>query len=366
MKIRIAALTLKINQATANEIQLFPAGEFAAVDGRPHNVESGQWTLTAELASVLIEQVASSTNPFVIDYEHQTLRTVTNGQPAPAAGWYNALEWRDDGLYAINVTWTKTAATMIDNGEYRFISPTFLYNKKGEVVRLLHAALTNTPALDGMDEVMLAAASRLASLSTSPENITVDEELLANLLQSLRWTLNLPATATAEDIVAELQKIIDAVSAGQGMAATSVGLLALLTQKDEQIVALTATAYDPEKHAPIEVVNDLQAKLAAVSITSTESIVDGLVTAALSDGRLLPVQEAWAKDLGNKSVDSLKSFLDKAPKIAALTGQQSDTQTKPDVDKKNLIMTELDAEQLAICNQFGNDPAEIAKLLQGE
>lgn len=89
------------------------------------------------------------------------------------------MEWREgSGLYAIGVEWTENAAAMIAAGEYKFISPVFGYNRRGEVIELLHAALTNTPALDGMDAVMLAAASRLASLSTETETTTVDEELL--------------------------------------------------------------------------------------------------------------------------------------------------------------------------------------------
>ena len=49
MKMNIAALSLEITKATHSEIQLFPAGEFSAVDGRPHTdeVESGKWVLTA-------------------------------------------------------------------------------------------------------------------------------------------------------------------------------------------------------------------------------------------------------------------------------------------------------------------------------
>ncbi len=83
MKMNIAALSLEITKATHSEIQLFPAGEFSAVDGRPHTdeVESGKWVLTAELAA-LVAQVAARTTPFVIDYEHQTLRAVNNGKPA--------------------------------------------------------------------------------------------------------------------------------------------------------------------------------------------------------------------------------------------------------------------------------------------
>lgn len=65
MKMNIAALSLEITKATHSEIQLFPAGEFSAVDGRPHTdeVESGKWVLTAELAAQLVAQVAARATP---------------------------------------------------------------------------------------------------------------------------------------------------------------------------------------------------------------------------------------------------------------------------------------------------------------
>lgn len=361
MKTRIAALALAITQATQNEIQLLPAGEFSAVDGRPDDVPGGKWMLTAELATTIADQVAAAKTDLVIDYEHQTLRSAKNGQPAPASGWFGRVEWRDDGLYAVDVRWTKAAAEMIANEEYRYISPVFAYNKRGEVTQLLHAALTNTPALDELDEVLLAAASRLASLSTS-ETTTVDEEYLADLLTSLRWMLNLPVTSTPEDIKNELQKVIDAISQGQGTAAASVGLLALLTQRDEQIASLSANAYNPEKHSPIEVVNDLRTQLAQLSQTSSDGEINTLVTAALSDGRLLPSQESWAKDYGRQNLAGLSAYLEKQPRIAALNQQQTSTLKAPKPEDK-VSVAQLSPEQLAICSLFGNDPADIANQL---
>jgi phage I-like protein len=363
MKTRIAALALEIAKATHNEIQLFPAGEFSAVDGRPTDVDGGKWFLTAELAAAIVSQVASVTTPLVIDYEHQTLRTVNNGQPAPAAGWFSKVEWRDgDGLYAVGVEWTDKAAAMIAAGEYKYISPVFFYDKSGAVTQLLHAALTNTPALDGMDAVMLAAASRLASLSTTTETTTVDEEQLAMLLAQLRWLLNLPETSTPEEVCAELQKIIDGVSGGQGTAAASIGLGNLLAQQSEQIASLSANAYNPEKHSPIEVVNDLRAQLAQLSQTTTESEISTLVTAALTDGRLLPSQEQWAKDYGKQNLAGLSAYLEKQPRIAALNQTQTKTFTAPKPEDK-VNVSQMTPEQLAICSAFGNDPAEIAKQL---
>ncbi|MBJ5275993.1 hypothetical protein JGG07_24830, partial [Salmonella enterica subsp. enterica serovar London] len=169
--------------------------------------------------------------PYVLDYEHQTLRAAKNGLPAPAAAFFKKLEWRDgEGLFAIDVEWTAAAAAMVEAKEYRFISPVFSYDKTGQVLELLNAALTNTPAVDGMEEVLLAAASLMAAHLTTEGQTEMDEEFLNELLSNLRWMLNLPTASTKEEIMAELQKIITMISNGQGTAAASVSLLDILNQ----------------------------------------------------------------------------------------------------------------------------------------
>jgi phage I-like protein len=148
--------------SASSSIQLLPAGKFRASDGRPH--DASHWYVNAELAAGIIERAGGFGNSFVIDYEHQTMLTAQNGQPAPAAGWFKKLEWRRAGLYAIGVKWTERAAAMIKAGEYRYISPVFQYDKKtGAVLRLINAALTNSPAIDGMDDVAQQATARLSN-----------------------------------------------------------------------------------------------------------------------------------------------------------------------------------------------------------
>lgn len=63
---------------------------------------------------------------------------------------------------------SKRAGEMIAADEYRYISCVFAYDKTGRVTRILHAALTNFPALDGMDEVFVAALA--ANLSSDQPN----------------------------------------------------------------------------------------------------------------------------------------------------------------------------------------------------
>lgn len=364
MKKYIAACVAEILSQNLNEIQLFPAGEFRVVDGRPFECDA--WLMTREIAETLIAQVAARQTPYVIDYEHQTLRASQNGKPAPAAGWFTEVEWREgDGLYAINVEWTEAAAAAITAKEYRFISPVFNYDKNGHVTVLLHAALTNTPAVDGMDEVMLAAASSFAALSQTPqEEPLVDDELIKELLSNLRWMLNLPATATAEDIKTELQKAIDLISNGQGTTvAASQSLVDLLKGKETLIADLSSKAYDPTKHVPLAGYLELQAKYNEALNAGQQQEVNGLIQAALSDGRLNTAMKDWAEELGRKDPDALKGYLEKATPIAALSTLQTGGKAPAGAEHSAAGATELTAEQLAICSQFGLDPEDVKKQL---
>ncbi|WP_035345435.1 phage protease [Dickeya sp. DW 0440] len=368
----IAALAVEINKASLGTIQLFPAGEFRARDGRP--AECDCWLMNAEIAQVLIAAAAASKTPFVLDYEHQTLNAAKNGQPAPAAAWFHALEWRDgEGLFAVDVQWTKTAAAMIDADEYRYISPVFSYDKSGRVRQLLHAALTNTPALDDMEAVILAATSLLMAATTTNED-SMDE-----LLERLRWMLNLPISATADDIIAELNKLIDQITASPAgtaaasfaaLSATPLSLIEKLTADAASVAALTAqvTNPDPARWVSVEVMQQSVAEALATANNNVAALAQKqcteLITAALSDGRLLPAQKSWAESLAQSSPDSLKTFLERAPKIAALTTTQTGGQPPAGAPKKEPMAQDDEVIDPAICSLMGVDPADVAQFIK--
>lgn len=133
------------------EFRIIPAGEFWPNDGRPLAIS---WRLTPERGAQLVAQADQRTMDYLIDYEHQTLYTEKNGQPAPAAGWFKKLEMRADGLYAVDARWTAAAKGMIQGGEYRYLSPVFRFDSvTGEVLALDSLALTNNPALHGLTDL---------------------------------------------------------------------------------------------------------------------------------------------------------------------------------------------------------------------
>ncbi len=335
----IVALTASTEAGgVPRDIQLIPAGSFRATDGRPTDVPA--WILTRADAERIIAAYANRTNPAVIDFEHQTLLAKTNGQPAPASGWFKTLEWREPsadspgGLWAVNVDWTAAAARMISGKEYKFISPVFTYDKTGHVQRLLHAALTNDPALDGMAAV--AAAFDFSSTTTHP-----DQEHVMN--PEMLKLLGLASDATPEQINAAVVALNTKLTDAEGQV---TALTQRVAAADEQIAVLKTS------HQPGEVVTALKEQLAALTAESVSRKIDDLVKPALADGRLLPAQESWARDLGKTNLAALSAYIETAQPIAALSGTQSDGKV-PDPDKPKLT-----AEELAACTLLGQNPDE--------
>lgn len=320
---RLAILSFQID-AAVKAVRLLPAGQFRSGDGsgRPNDVPA--WYIDSGLAAQLIARANTRSDRKVIDYEHQTLKAAENGHPAPAAGWISALEWRapaesePGGLYMIP-EWTGKAAAMIAANEYRYISPVFTYDDQGRVLDLLHAGLTNFAGLDGLTD--LAALSAHFNLSTK-------EESMKKLLEAL----GLSEGATEDQAIAALKALTDANAAQAGT-----------------IAALKAQAPDPAKYVPIATVTDLQSQVAALTAEKIEREVGELVEVGMSDGRILPSMESWARDLGKKDAAALKGFLDNAKPLDALKGTQSGGK-QPGGNKSDGVLSE---SQLAVCKAMG-------------
>ena len=330
LRLQIAACTTRLRKA-GSEIQLFPAGLFRARDGRPEKLKG--WRMDAAAAAQVIELAEKQQTPFLIDYEHQTLYAETSGNPAPAAAWFENLEWREgDGLYATGVEWTQKATGLIEGDEYRYLSPVFKYDEDtGAVTELLMAAVTNYPAIDGIADV---AAARY--LQTPPQEVTpVDKELLE--------MLGLGEDATPEQVRAAIQALMD--KAGEAETAKN-DMEALRGRLDKP---------DPAKFVPVSAVSELQTQVAALSTKLQTGEVDQLVKEGLDDGRLVKSMEDWARDLGKKDVAALRSYLDNAQPIAALSRQQTDGKKPPEGGNH------LTDEELAVCRAMNQTPEEFLK-----
>ena len=331
MKLTVAACSFEIDKAKYGRIQLLPYGKFRATDGRPTDVEA--WYVTDTNGTDVVALANNQRNPLPIDYEHQIIHSLKNGKEAPSAGWMEYFYFTPQGIFA-DVRWTDKAADYIKNGEYRYISAVFAYDTDGYVRKIFHAALTNTPALDGMEEAMVAASVNLLQ-----EDNPMDKKLLAALCALFA----LKADASEADITEK----VTALSAAKGDSPVDVlDVYAKLAEKEQSVAALSTQVGkpDPSKFVPVEQVVALQADFNALKTSVEADKKEALITAALSQGKLAPALKDWAQSL---SVEALSAYLEKAPAMAALSGEP---QAKVDPEQK---VAALSAAESAAAKALG-------------
>ena len=161
------------------------------------------------------------------------------------------------------------------------------------------------------------------------------DEFQAEVLRRLKYMFDLPEGSTPQDILAHLQKVLDYLGGGRAAGAAPLSLMTALESRDQQIVALTA-ALDAAKAAPaaaplagmvpVDVVQAMQAQIAALTAQQATDALRGKVTAALADGRLLPAMQGWAEAQLAGTADqraALSSYIDSAVPMPALAGSQT-------------------------------------------
>lgn len=331
-----SALTLQAGQP----VQLTPAGEFAAWDGRPG--KGLTWKLSNADGRALCKRMNERHQrgpAFNFDYEHQTVLAEQNGQPAPAAGWSRSFEWRDDtGLFANPVEWTKRAAAHIESDEYRYISPALLYDTDtGCVFGVHNASLVNIPALDELPGVMARLSAQFSSSST-PEQSSMN---LAQLLAAL----GLPATATEAEATSAIATLRQRADRADDL--------------NTQLVTLKAAPPDAAKFVAIDRFNAVSTELATLKAAHATAEVDKLIGDAKTAGKVVSeaIEATW-RDVGKSDLALLKKLVDGTPANPALAGQQQ-SGGKPPAGGSGA--DEPSGEALAICKAMGMDAATFAK-----
>ena len=295
-------------QSKGNTVQLLPAGRFAATDGsgRPEGLDG--WSVDAATAQRLIAQVEERNLRIPIDYEHQGFLSEKNGQPAPAAGWFRKLEWREgEGLFALDVEWTEKARDMIKAGEYRYISPVFIHDSEtGEVTSLLGAGITNNPGLNVLAELM-ALKAKAGALEPSGAGGEVG------------------APSRVDSLVRETKETLEALR------------------------ARTEEALSAQREVTI-----LRQKIA-------NSQIDAVIEDALDGARILPAHVDAARRLAAVDFEALKRLLDRPPLVPALLGMQSSRLSMPN-GESHRSRASLSVEEQKICALTGRTHKEFAEL----
>lgn len=293
-------------------VHLIPAGKFAGRDGR------GPYLLDA---AAVLAAFADNQADLPVDFDHQSLTANEKAGPVPAAGWIKELAVREDGVWG-RVEWTPRAAETLANKEYRYLSPVFKYEAKtGRVVALVSAGLTNTPNL------VLRAAARVEGASM--------EELMNRIIAML----NLPVTATADDVVTELQKVIDKLRTTETEMQTAQARL--------------AAGPDPAQWVPKSMYDEAAQRVSTLETERLEAAVNAAVAEAQTQRKITPAMKSWALDYARRDLAGFTAYVAAAP---AFVSAHAAPPPEP-------ASTQLDEVQLAVNKQLGLDDATFAKYL---
>ena len=362
----IAACTFEVVMTTQDQsdvrIQLFPYGQFTATDGRPNDVQSGYWLIDDIAFSSIKAYAAQRENDYVIDYEHQTLYADTGGKPAPASGWINpeSLELiPGKGLFA-SARWTKKAAKFIRNDEYKFISAVFSYDLvTGRILKLLHAALTNTPALDGMDAVAalsLRAGSFDQSETQFSDNNNPKETIMNEKLRQFLISLGIEVP---EGEVADA-----ALTVHIETASTAVAALRAKADKVEpletNVAALKEKQQDVDltKFVPKGTYDAAVTELAALREGNETDSVEQIIKNAEDDGKVMAAEKDYLISFGNQQGSAaLKQMLSDRPAVAALKQTQTNDKKPP---ASNEGTAALSVDEKLVADQMGLSHADFA------
>ena len=358
------------------EILLLPAGD---IPTRPHDSRAPWRNPDADAVVAATRELGQD---IAIDYEHQTQRSETNGQPAPAAGWIRRVFERAGAVWG-EVEWTDRAKAMIEAKEYRFVSPTFIYDKATRTIaRIVGAALTNDPAF-----YMRALAS-----TQNPDD---EQEEIEMDLEKLRKALGLAATATEAEILqaaetaaagaTALVAVAAALALAKDTAADSVAAAVTAMVKSRKAIAKAAglaedasaedvetavatarasagTASDPAAFVPRAEFDALKERLTTLETEGAAASATAVVDQAIKGGKVTPASRDWALGYAKKDPEGFAAFVKDAPKIlssgrvapAGKPGEGGDTLTE---------------EERAVCRATGvseKDFIESRKALAGE
>lgn len=275
-------------EGTPKEVHIVPIGEY----------KDRGFRIVKQDCEDIIRNFHAFGIKLVIDYEHQSLNSTYNGQPAPAAGWISQLELRENGVHATAVEWTEEAKELIRSKKYAYISPVLIFDDH-----------------DPHDDSWIGCSLHSVALTNTPY-FRSDLEPIINS----RYANHLPAQAGAN------KKEIN-------------------MSLEEQIAALTA-----DKQAQAAKINTLEAELAAknadLAKIETEKLVDDAITAK----KILPAQRQAALFMARQGKEVFDTFV-AATAVTDITQTQSipetaETSSDPKKEYQELMRNPAKAEKM--------------------
>jgi len=321
-------LSLNVEGEIPERITLVPAGK--VVKGR----DGREWKNPNPKQVALNSVNRLSLLP--IDENHSTDLSAPKGGASPALGWMKNLCADGSGAILADVEWTKRGREALAEKEYRFISPVFLHNEKGEINCILRAALTNTPNLN-------LPALNSERLENNNMEVSMNKELLA--------ALGLPETASEADMLAAVK---------------SLNAAKPKTEKQSDTTPVDLTAYAPraDLNAMETRAAAAEKQLAELNAARLKQEAETAVDGAIKDRKIAPASRAeyLALCATQTGLESFKKIVAASPAIIS-TETQTPEGAAPAAPGGG---TALNAEESALAKAMGYTAEEYQKIKGGQ
>ena len=341
LTVSVSLLALATLNGKAPEwVQFTPqsSGVIKSEDGRSFVLDNAEGAIRASFTK----------GELTVDYNHATDLAGAEGHDAPAAAWIDRIAQHgpnnEAGLWAHISHWTPKAEQAVKDGEYRYLSPVIVTDKKtGRVLHFARAALTNNPALV------------MKGLFTKQETDLDRKQLCA--------ALGLPETASDADINTAITKIRGdntAMCAREKLLASAAGLdVSNFTALDDTTTTALraklktpAAAKDGETVEALSAkVTELQTQLLTLTTAGEKRTAEEKVDKAIKDCKVTPGQRETALDLCRRDPAAFDKFVAAAPKI--VSGDR--------VELGDLPEGQLSSTEQMLCSKLGLDPEKMKK-----
>jgi phage I-like protein len=320
-----------------DRIPLFPApaaeGMIKARDGRIFWMKD---------AARVVAEFNTDGHEIPLDWEHAAEIKAPMGEPAPAAGWISLLSLESDGSIWGSVEWTDRGRASVESREYRYISPAFrLDPETREVLQLLTAGLTNTPAM------------------TMPA-LTHVQNGEPKMNPELLKLLGLDEKATSEQVVEatkQLQAKISAESEAKVAAeAASKKLEAELASARSSQPSLKDFVPRADYDATLARVEVLEKKAADEKAAAHKVQVDAEIASAMKAGKITPATKSFYEKTCATAdgLAAFREFCSSAPVIAP----DNIVQGQPAAVTQESDLSELDFE---VASRMGLSREDLIK-----
>lgn len=165
-------------------VQLSPIGSFQGSDRDGNPIPEN---LTEESLSALADKLNQG-DEILADIDHASTR-VGNNRDSSAVGWFSKFFVQPlKGLFA-TLRLTKRGKELIENREYRYLSPTFMLNENGEPVDLHSASFTNIPAFKGyINPILNSESNEILNKEIISMDMTKEElrEMITSIISEMK------------------------------------------------------------------------------------------------------------------------------------------------------------------------------------